>query len=88
MSVEEMRRRARERGQGMTEYIIIVAVVAILSIAVVTAFGDQIRAMFVEAGTELSTEGDGSIDIENQMDDSMVNQSLNGGGGGGEGGGF
>ena len=36
----------RRRGQGMTEYIIIVALVAIASIAVVTIFGDQIRELF------------------------------------------
>ena len=30
----------------MTEYIIIVALVAIASIAVVTIFGDQIRSLF------------------------------------------
>ncbi len=36
----------RRAGQGMTEYIIIVALVAIASIAVVTIFGNQIRELF------------------------------------------
>ena len=35
-----------ESGQGMTEYIIIVALIAIAAIGVVTLFGDNIRKMF------------------------------------------
>ncbi|RMG18160.1 MAG: Flp family type IVb pilin [Deltaproteobacteria bacterium] len=35
-----------ESGQGMTEYIIIVALIAIAAIGVVTLFGDNIRALF------------------------------------------
>jgi len=34
------------RGQGMTEYIIIVALIAIAAIAVVTLFGNNIRKVF------------------------------------------
>jgi Flp pilus assembly pilin Flp len=42
-----MRRLMRsEAGQGMTEYIIIVALVAIAAIACVTLFGDYVRKMF------------------------------------------
>ena len=37
-------RHARERGQGMTEYIIIVALVAVAAIAVYQTFGQVIRA--------------------------------------------
>ena len=36
----------RQRGQGMTEYIIIVALIAILCIGAVTIFGHNIRALF------------------------------------------
>jgi Flp pilus assembly pilin Flp len=36
----------RQDGQGMTEYIIIVALIAIAAIGVVTVFGDNIRKMF------------------------------------------
>ena len=51
------RERARcERGQGMTEYIIIVALVAIAAIGVVTLFGDNIRKLFVGANEALSGE--------------------------------
>ena len=35
-----------QAGQGMTEYIIIVALIAIAAIGVVTLFGDNIRRMF------------------------------------------
>ena len=34
------------RGQGMTEYIIIVALIAIAAIGVITVFGYNIRALF------------------------------------------
>ena len=36
----------RKRGQGMTEYIIIVALIAIAAIGVITIFGDNIRRLF------------------------------------------
>lgn len=36
----------KSRGQGMTEYIIIVALIAIAAIGVITLFGDNIRALF------------------------------------------
>ncbi|RYZ12802.1 MAG: hypothetical protein EOO24_02130 [Comamonadaceae bacterium] len=37
-------RTTRQRGQGMVEYIIIVAVIALGSIAVYAAFGNVLRA--------------------------------------------
>ncbi|MHC4870856.1 MAG: Flp family type IVb pilin [Planctomycetota bacterium] len=57
-------KKAAKRGQGMTEYIIIIAVVAVLSIAVIMKYGNQIREMFWASGEELSG-GDGTI--EGQM---------------------
>jgi pilus assembly protein Flp/PilA len=52
---EKVSLRLRDRrGQGMTEYIIIVVVIAVLSIAVVTIFGDQIRDLFHGATAEMS----------------------------------
>ena len=38
--------RRKTRGQGMTEYIIVVALIAIGTIGVITLFGDNIRALF------------------------------------------
>ena len=45
--------RSRRSGQGMTEYIIIVALVAIASIAVVSIFGNQIRELFSASTRQL-----------------------------------
>lgn len=43
-----------ESGQGMTEYIIIVALIAIAAIGVVTIFGKQIRDLFGTSSAALS----------------------------------
>ncbi len=40
------KRKKGRKGQGMTEYIIIVALIAIAAIGVITLFGDNIRALF------------------------------------------
>ncbi len=42
------------RAQGMTEYIIIVALIAIAAIGVVTLFGDNIRALFATSANALA----------------------------------
>ena len=42
------------RGQGMTEYIIITALIAIAAIGVVTLFGDNIRQIFGASADALS----------------------------------
>jgi Flp pilus assembly pilin Flp len=55
----KIRRLARQAGQGMTEYIIIVAVIAIGSIAVYSYFGDTLRNQTAAAATALSGK-DGS----------------------------
>jgi Flp pilus assembly pilin Flp len=49
-----------ESGQGMTEYIIIVALIAVLSIGAVSLFGDNIRNLFGMAGNALA--GDSNVD--------------------------
>lgn len=65
-------------GQGMTEYILIVALVAVLTITVVTLFGNQIRAMFGYSTKQLSgdssatmTDFGGAVDgeIDKGLDD-------------------
>ncbi len=50
------RLRRDQRGQGMTEYIIIVALIAIAAIGVVTIFGDNIRDLFAGATDALAGE--------------------------------
>ncbi len=52
-------KKSTKRGQGMTEYIIIVALIAIATIGVVTLFGDNIRMLFSASADALS--GDTSV---------------------------
>ena len=49
----------RETGQGMTEYIIIVALIAIAAIGVYTAFGDIVRGQTSVAASALSGQAGG-----------------------------
>ena len=60
MEVRELlrffRRGLDRKGQSTTEYIIIVVIVAVLSIAVVTIFGKRIRALFAYSANELTGE--------------------------------
>lgn len=48
--------RAKQRGQGMTEYIVIVALVAVAAIAVYQSFGRVIRAQTAAIANELAGE--------------------------------
>ncbi len=47
------------RGQGMTEYIIIVSLIAIAAIGIVSLFGDNIRKLFGASAQALA--GDSSV---------------------------
>jgi len=51
-------KRNQKSGQGMVEYIIIVAIIALAAIAIFGVFGDTIRAKMGGAVTELG--GDSS----------------------------
>ena len=53
MKKTTIRRNAR-RGQGMTEYIIIVALIAIAAIGIITLFGDNIRQLFASSAEALA----------------------------------
>lgn len=53
-SVARRSRPGHITGQGLTEYIIIVALIAIASIVAVSYFGDTVKASFLELGAELS----------------------------------
>ena len=59
-----MRLRGR-KGQGMTEYIIIVALIAIAAIGVVSLFGDNIRALFATSANALA----GNENAKHGLDD-------------------
>ncbi len=52
-------RKLDERGQGMTEYIIIVALIAIATIAAVKYFGGKTKDSFNAAGDSIQTERHG-----------------------------
>lgn len=70
------RLQRRQRGQALTEYILIVGLIAIASIALVTIFGDQVRAIFSASSKQLS--GDDSAQVSNQSSaaDSEINKKL------------
>lgn len=44
-----------QRGQGMTEYVIILVSIAIVCIAIAVQFGGKIQELFETADTELDT---------------------------------
>lgn len=50
--------RRSNRGQGMTEYILIVCLMAIASIAVVTVFGDHVRGLFAMSADALAGDSE------------------------------
>jgi len=59
-----MKTMSRKSGQGMTEYIIIIAIIAIGAILVVGLFGKQIKGVFTGisgslAGTNKQQDNDG-----------------------------
>jgi pilus assembly protein Flp/PilA len=66
-----MRSLKRQDGQGMTEYIIIVALIAIAAIGVVTVFGQDIRMLFGASTAALS--GDTSVRSNAQAANKQMN---------------
>ena len=72
---------AGKRGQGMTEYIIIVALVAIALIVIVAVFGSNIKALFQSAN---ATFKDGrtfqEMNASTSYDDSADSQKHKTGG--------
>ena len=57
----------RQRGQGMTEYIIIVALIAVAAIAVYQLFGQVVRSQTAAMARELAGE-DGSAESRAAQD--------------------
>jgi Flp pilus assembly pilin Flp len=53
-------RRLRQLGQGMTEYIIITALIAIAAIAAVSFFGKTVRSQVAGMSKELAGQSSGS----------------------------
>ena len=44
-----------ERGQGMTEYVIILVAIAVVCIAIAISFGEKVQDKFEVADAELDT---------------------------------
>jgi Flp pilus assembly pilin Flp len=55
---------ARQRGQGMTEYIIVVALIAVAAIGVYTAFGKTVRGQMAVTAQALAGKDEGSARTE------------------------
>jgi pilus assembly protein Flp/PilA len=70
------RLRRDQRGQGMTEYIIIVALIAIAAIGVVTIFGDNIRDLFAGATNALSGDTKVTVNSEKARDTHTKSKTL------------
>lgn len=51
----------RLTGQGLTEYVIIIAIIAIAAIGATSFFGDSIKASFLALGSELT--GNTKVDM-------------------------
>ena len=66
-----LRRKQLRKGQSTTEYILIVILVAVLSIGIITVFGDQIRDLFkVATGRLGGSEDEATITIDDSIADS------------------
>ena len=66
----------KERGQGLSEYAIIVALISVASIVVVGAFGNQIREIFYKLGLRLAGMADAKIDDKMSGKERFVEQQL------------
>jgi Flp pilus assembly pilin Flp len=49
------RRAVAQRGQGMTEYVIILVAIAVVCIAIAVSFGGTVKSQFETADAELDT---------------------------------
>ena len=70
-----MKLRGR-RGQGMTEYIIIVALIAIAAIGVVSLFGDNIRALFATSANALAGNENATTETKSDTAGMYKHKSL------------
>ena len=57
----------KKSGQGMVEYIIIVAIIALAAIAIFGVFGDTIRAKLGGAVTELGGDKGTALDTKSEQ---------------------
>jgi len=48
-----------QRGQGIAEYILILALIAMIAFAVVKVLGKNVKTLFQKAGDKVETAGEG-----------------------------
>jgi len=60
LSLSTKSKRGRQRGQGMTEYIIIVALIAVAAIGVYSLFGKTVRNQVAGVAQEISGQSSNS----------------------------
>lgn len=72
---------SKQRGQGMTEYIIIVALIAVAAIGAFSFFGDTARNQVAAMASELGgTSGESAVTRANKSGQdavTLVNQDIN-----------
>lgn len=77
MAIQRIRRLIYgKKGQGMTEYIIIVALIAIAAIGIYALFGEQIRSVVSSIGGQLSGETDAETDKVDMDDQEKKDATL------------
>jgi len=64
--------RLRRRGQATVEYILLVVLVAVLSIGVITVFGNQVRDLFRVAIERMG--GNATATLDSSITDSAKGQ--------------
>ncbi|MBF0198562.1 MAG: hypothetical protein HQL32_12670 [Planctomycetes bacterium] len=67
----EIKKQKKESGAAMTEYIIILALVAIGSIAVFNIFGDQIRSVIGASAEQMAGKEVNPEDMTDDVDDAI-----------------
>ncbi len=72
-----MKKQFKQLGQGMTEYIIIVALVAITAIAAYGLFGDTLRTMLGGMAQELSGKDSAAQTQAQTAADAVVTDGAN-----------
>ena len=65
LKTKRVRKNRKQSGQGMTEYIIIVGLIAIFLITAVKAFGTTLSGTFGAASSKIETEVTGAINGAN-----------------------
>lgn len=67
-----IRNRSKSLGQGMTEYAIIVAVIAIAAIGIFTIFGNVIKDQVSNMATEMAGEDGSAVSRDTDTQDTTL----------------